>query len=296
MNILITGANEIIGKRVIDSLKTDASNRIKILVNPGQKKELIGMELEMCIGDILDVPSLKQATEKVDLVIHLAEITYTNKPALYRQINAIGTKNLIHACQQNNVSNFILISSRVAGKKAGAYALSKFIAEEELKKSNLNWLILKLSEVYGGKKDGAITKIISLIKRNSRVPIIGSGDYLISPIYVDDVVQAIVAATKSIRNLNHKTYIIAGPEEMTYNEVVEKISAKLNIKVRKLKLPIFAVNLLATIISIFKRDYIVKDQIPRLLKKKSADISEAVADLNFKPSNFDEGIKKMIAR
>ncbi|MDD2807015.1 MAG: NAD(P)-dependent oxidoreductase [Patescibacteria group bacterium] len=294
MNILITGANDSIGKRVIDKLKTEKNVKIKILINPSQKSEFLGTDLEMSVGDPLDAPSLKQATENIDTVIHLAEITYTNNPALYRQINTVSTKNLIYACQQNNVKKFIFVSSRVAGKNAGAYALSKFMAEEELKKSRLDWTILKLAEVYGTGKKEAISKIISLIKKNYRVPIIGKGNYLTAPVYIDDVVQVIISAALSSESTNHKTYIIAGPEEITYNELIDKISTILEIKVNKLRLPVSTVSFLAKIISTFRKDYIVKDQIPRLLKKKSADISEAVTDLNFKPIKFDEGIKKII--
>lgn len=284
MNILITGAQGAIGKKLVKKLD-NSDNKITVLI----RSENTDPSLKSVVGDLFKKDTLIRATENTDAVIHLAGITHSNDKSLYYKVNTEGTKNLIAACLENKVKKFIYISTRAASNEAGAYGRSKLLAEVEVKKSEMDWIILRPAEVYGAGEKESITRLIKFVKKFKVIPIIGDGRYYLAPVYVDDVVNAIVDSLKI--KISKKMYTLAGPLEMTYNEVVDEIVKYLGLERFKLHIPFIIFKLVSIVVSAFGSNSLVSDQIPRLMSKKSADISTASKDLNFHPIKFEEGLK-----
>ncbi len=291
MNILITGGEGNIGKKLVLKLK-NLPYSISLLTR--QKSSNLDKDFSprMVTGDLLNIESLYKATENIDLVIHLAGITHAHNEQLYYDINTQGTKYLIEACTKNKVRRFIYISSRAASADGGAYARSKLLAEEEVKKSVLDWIILRPAEVYGAGEKEAITRLIKIIQKSYVVPVLGDGKYTLAPVYVGDVVSAIIASLNT--NISKKIYTLAGPEEMTYNELINKILNCLHIKRTKVHVPIPIFRIASLIASILGVKSFVPDQIPRLLYEKSSDISLARRDLHFSPIKFERGLEILL--
>lgn len=289
MLILITGATGSIGKKLTDKLRNSGC-RLRILARKIDAGNISGGNIECAKGSLEDIKSLNEAASGADIAIHLAGITHTNKEALYFKINTEGTENLINACQNNGVKKFIYISSRTACEEGGAYAKSKLLAEKALEKSGLDWVILRPSEIYGAGGKEAISKLINIMQKSAFVPIIGNGQYLLSPVHADDLIQSILAILKN-NAYSKKIYTIAGPEEFTYSELADKISEILGVKRIKIFIPLGVFEFLAFVFYIFKKDIFVRDQIPRLICKKSSDITPAKKELGFNPRTLEEGIK-----
>lgn len=300
MKVLITGATGIIGQKLIARLKQIESRfgeskkyQLRILIRKNQNNNFKDSGIELAKGDLLDLNSLHQAVSNIDIVVHLAGITHTNQQNLYYQVNTLGTENLLKVCQDNKVKKFIYISSRSASHNGGAYARSKLLAEKKVEQYKLNWIILSLAEVYGAGNKEAIFRLINLIKKSYFIPIIGNGQYFLSPIFINDVVDGIIKAVKK-NNIYRKKYILAGPEEFTYNEMISRLFKIFKVRRFKIYLPLFFIRFLAFIFYISKKDIFVKDQVARLLCKKSADITSAKKDLGFNPREFEIGIRDML--
>lgn len=300
MRVLITGATGIIGRKLIAELKQSKTRpsksieyQLRILIQKDQNNNFKDGDTELVRGDLLDLNSLHQATQNIDVAIHLAGITHTNQQNLYYEVNTLGTENLLKVCRNNKVRKFIYISSRAASQDGGAYARSKLLAEKKVEQSQLNWIILSLAEVYGAGKKEAVSRLINLMRKSYFIPIIGNGQYLLSPVFVDDVVDGIIKAIEK-DNVFRKKYILAGPEEFTYNEMINRLSEILKVSRFKIYLPLFLVKLLIFILNIFKKDMFVRDQLPRLLCEKSANIALAKRDLDFNTREFEVGVRGIL--
>lgn len=298
MKILITGATGMIGDNLIAEFKRSKNNfkekyYLRILIHNNKNHNYEFANVELAAGDLLDLNSLYQATLNIDTVVHAAGLTQTNQQNLYYQVNALGTENLLKACQKNKVKKFIYLSSRTASRDGGAYAASKLLAEKRVEQSSLNWIILSLAEVYGAGEKEAISRLISLIKKSYFIPVIGNGQYFLSPVFVDDVVLGIIGAIKR-DDIFRKKYILAGPEEFTYKEMINRLLKIFKAKRLKIYFPIFLIKFLTFIFYIFRTDLIVRDQVPRLLRQKPANIDLAKKDLNFNPRSFEIGIREML--
>ncbi|MCK4539820.1 SDR family NAD(P)-dependent oxidoreductase [Candidatus Parcubacteria bacterium] len=286
MKILITGASGGIGKILIKKLIKAGFDDLAVL-SRGQFQFEKTEKLKIKTGNLNDFNSLDKALKNIDVVMHLAGVTHTNKTKKYFQINTEGTKNLLQAAEKNFVKKFIFISSRAASQTGGAYAYSKFLAEQMVKKYKHDWIILKPAEIYGAKNDEVIQKLINKIKKSYFIPVPGKGDSELSPVFVDDVVAAIINSIQSEKN--NTSYILAGADSFSYKNLVNLIARAYNKKIKIIYIPLFILKIAALI---FPR-LLVKDQIPRLLVKKSDDIGLAREYLNFKPRGFGKGIKNL---
>jgi len=184
MNILITGGAGYIGSHITEQL-ISKSNKIIIFDNLETGHErLINKKSIFVKGDIKDKKILSNILKKyeIDTIIHLA--AYLNvseaekKKSKYKKNNIEGTKNLLLACKNSNVKNFIFssscsvygntkgsVSERKKPDPKGYYAYTKLKGEELVKKYskklNINYGILRYFNVAGASNTGKIGQIES---------------------------------------------------------------------------------------------------------------------------------------
>ncbi len=284
MNILITGCAGFIGRHLAEKLLDN--NQITIyddLSNSGIEKIsfLIERGAEFIRGDILDFEKLLENSKNFDVVIHLAAKSDVAESVINPDdtinVNVNGTVNVLKCCVQNKIGKIIFASSAaVYGNHDGViseksetiplspYGKSKLDAEKEIirygKENNLQYLILRVFNVYGkGQNDqyaGVISKFLKNISDDKPLIIYGDGKQSRDFVSVHDVVRAIECA---ISSENSDTYNIASGKSISVNELAEMM-----ILSSKKKL-----------------DIIHKEQKEGDIKNNSADTSLAEKNLGF---------------
>ncbi len=292
MNILVTGASGGFGKQLIPALMKRDNVKIRVLEHRAPV-ELPGCE--RVSGDLGDLDALIAATSGIDTVVHLAAMTHSAKKENYFRVNAQGTKNLISACIRNNITRFLYMSSGAAHPDGGAYSESKLKAEHLVKGSGLEWTILRPREVYGtGGKEG-INQLIHWVRKWPVIPVIGNGRYSISPVFFDDVISATVTAVFAAGASGH-SYDLAGPDDMAYVALVDRLCAHFGVRRLKLFLPVFLLYGVAWFLKTVKVNSLVQDQIPRLLCAKPLANDAEIPLLNFYPRNLEAGLGLCFSR
>lgn len=291
---LITGASGFIGQYLTKKLQFK-SEAIRLLSRSGKVLNIEeNVYTEFFRGDLLAPETLLRATEGVDTVIHLAGVTHTLNKKLYFQVNAKGTENLVQACKKNRVKKMVYISTRAISPSGGPYSKSKLKAEEMIKRSSLNYTILRIAEVYGWNKGKGIGQLIQTIRKSPIIPIIGQGDYGLQPVYIGDVVDAIISV--SADNItNGKTYNIAGPRTIAYIDLVRLICRALHLKRWIVKVPVFVAFIGSYLSTLFSKKVVIyPDQISRLISPKEESIERAIEDFGYKPLSFKKGLKLIL--
>ena len=172
MKILITGASCALGKNLTSELLKTEQFSIRLLEH---RSPVHKDNCEIFQGGLQDIDSLGTACSEIDTVVHLAALTHSFSRKAYFEINEEGTKNLITACKEKNVRRFIFVSSAAASEEGGDYGVSKLRCEELIKESDLDWVILRPSEVYGLKMEEGIGKLVAWIEKFPIIPVIGDG-------------------------------------------------------------------------------------------------------------------------
>ena len=255
MKILVTGATGFLGRNLTEEL--DKNKFTYYILSRKKNKDFT--------GSLFDKTFLLKATKNIDIIMHLAG---SDKGDVFK-INYEGTKNLVEAAKENKVKKIIYISSHDITTDTD-YGKSKLKAEEAIKESKINYIILRPTVFYGKDNNKDIGKLIEIIKKYKFVPIPGNGNFKLQPLYVKDLVNIII---KSIK-LNNKEYFIAGSQQLTFNDLVDIISKNFSKKIYKIKIPKF----------------IVKLKNKTLLHDKICNINEIKKDFNFTPLSFEEGI------
>ena len=209
-NILITGGAGYIGSHIAETL---IKNKKKLYIvdnlSTGSRK-LINKKANFYKVDILQKDKIKKIIDKnnIDSIIHLAASLIISegeiKPKKYFRNNVTGTKNLLLACQNTLIKNFIF-SSTAAVYKDGQYKVNENsiikpqtvygktkIKGEKLvqsfcKKNNINYGILRYFNIAGSSPSGKIGLLNKgdnlfknfskqIMKKNPTLKIYG-GDY-----------------------------------------------------------------------------------------------------------------------
>lgn len=289
-NIFITGITGKIGRALIPRLDFSHYDIYALCRNTDYH---FNQPLKIIKGNLSEPESYSAVFQhNIHTVVHLGAVTHTNDPAEYYRINEEATRKLIRLCEDHKINRFVLISTRSISDNGGDYSRSKLLAETHTINSSIDWVIIRLSEIYGISENEGVDFILNRIKKMPFVPVIGNGEYSIAPLHISDAVSAIntIIEKDEIRN---KIYTLAGPENFTYNDFIEKIKALYGIKKIKIHIPVSIASILLKIyVRTHKRNALwVTDQLPRLLSDKSYDISDAAKDLHFNPLSIEEFIR-----
>jgi nucleoside-diphosphate-sugar epimerase len=289
-NILVTGASSEMGSSLIRELLNNSGLKIRAMVHRSPVN-IHGCEIRP--GDLKKSDLLVKALFGIDTVVHIAALTKSTRESDYFEVNVRGTQNLIDASLDCGVKKIIYISSAAASLHGGGYSRSKLEAEQRIIKSGMQWVILRPSEVYGQRAGDSINQLIHWVQNYFFVPVIGVGSCKLSPVFIEDVVPAMALAIFN-EELENKTIVLAGPEELTYDDLVDRIATYFGVKRFKLYLPEGLIRLGIMITSKLGINFVVPDQIPRLLCNKSFRIELAKKNLGYSPRILEEGIKNTI--
>jgi len=314
MNILITGGAGYIGSHITEQL-ISKSNKIIIFDNLETGHErLINKKSIFVKGDIKDKKILSNILKKyeIDTIIHLA--AYLNvseaekKKSKYKKNNIEGTKNLLLACKNSNVKNFIFssscsvygntkgsVSERKKPDPKGYYAYTKLKGEELVKKYskklNINYGILRYFNVAGASNTGKIGQIESNGQLVKNIAIQSLKKNPVINIYGNDYPTKDGTCVRDYIHVSDLSYIhIKGLDYL----IKSKKSFNLNCGYGKG----YSVK---EIVDIFKK--IKKNLIINYKKRRPGDIAQVYSDtkkfqklLKFKPkyNNINKIIKSAI--
>lgn len=290
MSILVTGATGEIGSSLLDSL----ADRAHVRATSRRMQPVASSRANWVQADLLDSRSLERACRGARIVVHMAAMTHTARAADYFAVNVQGTANLIAAAEHAGAELFVQVSTRAIGAGGGAYSHSKEAAEAVVRESTLPWVVLRPAEVYGTGGHDPVLSLAKSLPTRSFVPILGDGSYELSPVCVQDVVGAIVNSVER-SCARGQTYVLAGPETMSFTGLVERLEKMLMLSPRRrFRVPLWLARLLFTLGGRLGVGPYVPDQLPRLLLPKSSDITAAVRDLDYAPRTVEVGLRPLL--
>jgi len=112
MNVLVTGANGLLGHHVVQQLLKD-QHTVQMIVRSKQNIFFDVSRVTVFKGNFTDYQSLYQAAQGCEAIIHIAAITQTNllHPEEYNTINVDGTAQVLKVANDLNIRRIVYISS-----------------------------------------------------------------------------------------------------------------------------------------------------------------------------------------
>ncbi len=257
MKTLITGATGFVGSAVLRQL-TNTAHSVRALVRPGSdRRNLAGLSIEICTGDLTDRPSLDRALAGCSALLHVAadyRLWVINPREIY-EANVTGTRNIMLAAAHAGVTRIVYTSSVATlglnpdGSPAdedtpvsladmiGHYKRSKFLAEAEVKRlaqeEGLPVIIVNPSTPVGPRdiKPTPTGRII-VDAASGRMP--AYVDTGLNLVHVDDVAAGHLLALE--RGKIGERYVL-GAVNMTLKEILAELAAITGRRPPRIRLP-----------------------------------------------------------
>jgi nucleoside-diphosphate-sugar epimerase len=254
MKALVTGATGFIGSHVADKLLSKGYEVRCIVRKSSNLRWLENKPIELGNASLDDKESLKSALKDIDIVFHVAGLTFAKNYDEFLKGNRDGTRNLLEAIDetQTKISRFLHVSSQtVAGpsdalenpktedmppKPLTSYGKSKKAAEDEVHKfkGKIPYTIVRAPAVFG-PRDTAIFDIFKIAKYGLGT-LIGFDKKYVSLIHSDDLTRGMIEAAESSNTID-ETYFISSEEFYTWDKVIPEIGKAFGKNILKLKIP-----------------------------------------------------------
>jgi uncharacterized protein YbjT (DUF2867 family) len=227
--ILLTGATGVIGGELLPLL-LDNGEDVRTLVRDPRKLGEHRVNVQIALGDLADPYPIRNAMRGVHTVIHLAATIRDQPRGTIEELNGLATARLLREAERAGVKRFVFFSAMGAtGFQRTRFFRSKAIAESAVRAAPLDTTVFAPSIVY---RPG--DPWITLLRRFTilpAVPVSGSGEARYQPIWARDVARCVAASLdggskgkeSGRRTSLDERYELAGPELLSYDEIVERV-------------------------------------------------------------------------
>jgi len=319
--VLVSGATGFLGGYLAEMLQKKGYRVRALARQTSDLGRLKALGIEIVIGDLSDLASLRKATQDQDLVFHTAgKVSDWGKKEEFFQANLDGTRNIIQACQDSGVERLVHLSSLTvlglprdgrwvdenlpyASSPPDYYTQSKIAGEKLVRKlagnSGLSATVIRPGVIWGPGDTTIVPRIVELL-RQRRMIYLDQSRNLLGLSHVRNLSEACLLAASS-PDCAGQVYHITDGEEITAREVIDRLADMAKVSRPRRSLPFWMAYAMARLF----------EKTARMARKKQApsmtsygvrlvachcryDLSKAERDLAYQPIiQFNEGITEM---
>ena len=300
MRVALFGGSGFVGSYIIDQL-IESGHVPRVLVRSGSQNKIISPDnCEIVEGDITSKDAIMNVLEDAEAVIYNIGIIRESpgRGVTYEKLHFEGAVSCMDAAADKGIKRFILMSANGVCANGVGYQKTKWMSEQYLKNTNINWTIFRPSLIFGDPRGQDRPEFCTQLKKdliNLPIPAplfyeglipFNAGSFSMSPIHVRDVADILVS---SIEQENHygKTVDLGGEKEVTWKEIIKIISNAYGKKKWAVPAPIIAVKTVAAMFERFSWFPVTRDQLTMLVEGNTCDSTKFFSENNIKPISFN---------
>ena len=304
--VAVIGGSGFVGRATVERLARAGKQVIVLCRNSERAKYLKPMgnvgQITLVAGNALDDAVLESVIRPVDAVVNLVGILAEGGGQRFDVLQAELPARIGALATKHDVKSLVHVSAIGADLKSPShYAKSKAAGEAGLRKAYASAVILRPSIVFG-PRDDFFNRFAAMAMIAPALPLPGGGKMRMQPVYVEDVVGAIMAGLglaggKLAKSPEGKIFELGGPDMFSFRQLME--ITLLHIQRHRLLLPVpfFALSCGAAFAGLLPNAPITLDQV-RLLKYDNIVDKEALtlADLSITPTCVDAVLPTYLER
>jgi NADH dehydrogenase len=237
--LLLTGATGTIGRALLRRL-TATGTPVRCLVRDPRRLGDERVRVQIALGDLADHLSFRHALRGIDTVVHLASPIRDQPTGSIEELAGVATWRLVQAAERAGVQRFVFFSAQGASTRSSARLMrAKAIAERAVIESSLEHTIFAPGWAYGA--GDPFLRLVEHLSVLPVMPITGSGRARFEPIWAEDVAACVQAALPGASHgavAANARFELAGPEVLTYEQILRLSVAALGRRRRIVHVPI----------------------------------------------------------
>jgi nucleoside-diphosphate-sugar epimerase len=316
VRVLVTGATGFTGGHLARTLAA-RGDTVRALTRSAAPA-LVEAGIETVTGDLRDAAALQRAATGVEVVYHIAAIYRQAglRDEEYRAVNAAAVRTVVDAAAAAGARRVVHCSTvGVHGdiaqpparedaplKPGDIYQVTKLegeqIARRAAEDTGVEVVIARPTGIYG-PGDRRLLKMFRGVARG-RFPILGSGRIFYHLTFIDDLIEGFrLCAT--VPFAAGRTYILAGAEVTTLNELVAIVAEEAHVAPPRLHLPVAPFWIAGALCEAVCAPLGIEPPLYRrrvdfFTKSRAFDISRARAELGYAPKvGLHEGVARTLA-
>lgn len=216
IRVLVAGAGGVLGREIVNSLFRRGIEVVGLGYRESEFKGIEDKLVKALCRDVTKPEQLKGICKNVDIVISTIGITRIKAKLTHMDVDYQGNLNLLREAKQNEVEKFVFISPAGVekGHKSVPLFKAKYLFEEELKQSGINWLIFRSGGFF---KDLAE---MGKIAQKGIMFIVGKGNNKFTPIDVKELAEIMAEDTL---NIDNRVIDVGGPQDLSWREICNLI-------------------------------------------------------------------------
>jgi uncharacterized protein YbjT (DUF2867 family) len=282
MRLLVAGGSGFLGGYVLREAASRGHETIALARSPAAARSVTASGARPLAGDLGQARGLDAAfaAARADALVCVASLGHGHGPGI------------VAAAEEAGIPRAVFVSTTAVTTALAAPSKQvRLAAEREIRASGLDWTILRPTMIYGAPGDRNLSRLLRLLSRTPVLPVPATGACLHQPVHVADVAGAVLAAAVRPAAIG-STYDVAGPEPITFGELVAACARAVGRTARLIPVPL-------TLLVPFAHGYerlsrhprIRAEQLRRLGEDKAFGTEDAVRDLGYAPRPFAAGIE-----
>lgn len=275
--ILILGGTGFTGMRLLALLQAqDDASRFTVFHRQGRE---VPRGFDTFQGDLKNDRDLEDALIGMDAVISLVPL----------EMGIAG--KLIKLCETHGILRVLLVGSTGVFTDSRPKIRARLHdAEMALKRSQLDWTLLRPTLIYGLPGDRNFEHLLRWLKAFPILPVPGRSGVFMQPVHVDDAAQAVYNAFNSVATYR-RAYNISGARPKTLREIVRLSAAAVGRQGYILALPNWPFRMLFRLLeTLLPNASLREERLLHLVEDRAFEHGDATQDFNFHPRPFDVAI------
>jgi uncharacterized protein YbjT (DUF2867 family) len=298
--VTVFGGSGFLGREIVKLLAGDGAH-VRVAVRHPERALLpaepgaAGL-ITTVRSDVWDEATVGPAVAGSDAVVNTIGHYIERGRATFEAIHGRGAMHVARASAMAGVRRLVPISGIGADPNSESpYVRARAIGERLVREEFPEATILRPSVMFG-PEDAFFNRLAALTRVMPILPLFGSGDVKLQPVYVGDVADAIAKALAT-ETSKGEIYELGGPRAYSYEALLRLVLQELGRKRLLMPVPYVVWELLAALMAPLPNRPISRDQVV-LMKQDNVVGQDAFsfADLGLVPSAVEQILPSYLGR
>lgn len=287
---VVFGGTGFLGRRIVATL-LDGGHRVVSATRHPQGKPCATAEADRygaVRADLRDDDAVRAAVTGADGVVNAVGLYMERGEESFRAIHVDGAGRLATRAAEAGVARLVHLSGIGADTRSPTrYIRCRGQGEVAVREAFPDAIIFRPSVMFG-PDDAFLATLVALSRRLPVIPLFGSGETRLQPVYVGDVAEA-AALVLTAHQRPGRIFELGGPEIYSYRTLLETVAEGLGVRRRLLPVPYRVWRLLAAAVSLLPSPPLTRDQVALMQQDNVASPHlPGLSDLGVAPTALDE--------